>query len=241
MILNPKRLTWRLYFRLIKSPHSMLRTLEYERIRGVSLIGSTLDIGGGKINSYINLFEIKGKVDSVNIDPKMEPTFLADLNETLPIPDSVYDNVISLNTLEHIYKDEFVINEIYRVLKPGGGIILVVPFLYRVHGSPSDFHRHTASWWNRILISVGFDKKSIKIDPLVWDMLGTGFALSELWSLPRFPFPNLIKFIRRAILLLGGVFYQSLRWRGCERLPSKIGLVLNDYALGYFIEAKKPF
>ncbi len=239
MILNSKRLTWKLYFRLIKSPNSMFRTLEYERIRGISLKGLTLDVGGGEINSYLNLFKIEGKVDSVNIDPKMAPTFLLDLNEKLVIPDNYYDNVISLNTLEHIYRDEFAIREIHRVLKPGGKAIIVVPFLYRLHGSPSDFHRHTAYWWEKIFISTGFGKDTIKIDPLGWDVLGTGFALTELWSLPGFPFPKLIRFIRRAILLFGGVFYQSLRWKKYERLPSEIGLVLNDYVLGYFIEAEK--
>jgi SAM-dependent methyltransferase len=241
MILNPKRLSWKLYFRLIKSQYSMLRTLEYERIRGITLAGLTLDLGGGKINSYINLFKIKGKVESVNINPEMQPTFLADLNEKLPIPDNSYDNIISLNTLEHIYKDEFVIYEIYRILKPGGKIIIVVPFLYRVHTSPSDFHRHTAYWWDRVLVSTGFEKNSIKIDPLIWDILGPTFALSESWSVPRFPSPNIIRSIRRAILTFVGVFYQSVRWGGYERFPSNIGILLRNYAVGYFIEAKKPF
>ena len=239
MILNPKRITWRRYLGMIRSAHSMLRTLEYERIQGFPVEGSILDVGGGKRTTYLHLFDLKGVVESINIDPGMEPTYCADLNHPFPIRDETYDTIISLNTLEHIRKDECVLREMHRVLKPGGRVLIMVPFLYRMHASPSDFHRHTAYWWEQMLEEIGFEKQGIMVEPLMWDTIGTGFALSEFWCPPRMPFPEAFRCIRRCLVLLIGTIYQTIRWRRQERLPDAIGLQERDYALGYFIEARK--
>ncbi|MGA1844469.1 MAG: methyltransferase domain-containing protein [bacterium] len=224
---------------MIRSPYSMLRTLQYERIQGMPLEGPVLDVGGGKRNSYVHLFDVNGVVESINIDPDMEPTYCADLNHPLPVQDDTYNTIISLNTLEHIHKDEALLREMYRVLKPGGRILIMVPFLYRVHASPSDYHRHTAYWWDQLLEGIGFQKQDIIVEPLMWDVIGTGFATSEYWCPPRVPFSKSFRYVRRCLLLLIGTVYQTIRWRGHERLPDIIGLQDRDYALGYFIEARK--
>jgi len=203
------------------------------------LEGFILDVGGGKRTTYLHLCDVKGVVESINIDPDMEPTYCADINHPFPIRNDTYDTIISLNTLEHIYNDECVLHEMYRVLKPSGRVLIMVPFLYRVHASPSDFHRHTAYWWDQILEGIGFEKQGIIVEPLTWDTIGTGFALSEFWCPPRVPFPASFRYIRRCLILLIGTIYQTIRLRGHERLPDPIGLQERDYAIGYFIEARK--
>jgi ubiquinone/menaquinone biosynthesis C-methylase UbiE len=44
-----------------------------------------------------------------------------------PLPDSSVDVIIALNVLEHIKDDEKALKQIYRVLKPGGHVIIEVP------------------------------------------------------------------------------------------------------------------
>jgi ubiquinone/menaquinone biosynthesis C-methylase UbiE len=44
-----------------------------------------------------------------------------------PLPDNSIDIVIMLNVLEHIEHDEAAIKQVYRILKPGGVLILEVP------------------------------------------------------------------------------------------------------------------
>lgn len=239
MILNPKRLTWSLYWKMIRTPYSTLRTLEYVALDGERLVGRTLDVGGGKNTSYNHLLRIEGTIESLNIDPQIVPTYTADLNKSFPFESAIYDNILSLNTLEHIRNDEAALREMVRILKPGGKLLLIVPFLYQVHASPYDYHRHTALWWQEKLEELGFCDEDIEINPLMWDQLGTGLALSEKWSLPGIPFRRVFWRVRRAIMLLYGVMFQSLRWRTLERIPGKDGERQRNFALGYLIRARK--
>jgi hypothetical protein len=67
---------------------------------------------------------------------------LADL-EALPFEDNVFDAVLSLAVLEHVRNPFTCAKELVRVLKPGGRIVAVVPFLQAEHGYPSHFFNAT--------------------------------------------------------------------------------------------------
>jgi ubiquinone/menaquinone biosynthesis C-methylase UbiE len=54
------------------------------------------------------------------------PVIQFDLVEC-PLPDNCVDVIIALNVLEHIRDDEVALNQIYRILKPGGYAIIEVP------------------------------------------------------------------------------------------------------------------
>lgn len=49
------------------------------------------------------------------------------LAEKLPFADSSFDKVFCLDTLEHVFDEKAAVSEIYRILKPGGSLILSVP------------------------------------------------------------------------------------------------------------------
>lgn len=64
--------------------------------------------------------------------------------EQLPFADASFDAVLSLNVLEHV-KDPFqAAREIMRVLKPGGEVFVVAPFLQPLHGYPHHYYNMTA-------------------------------------------------------------------------------------------------
>lgn len=63
--------------------------------------------------------------------------------QKLPFKPSSFDTVLMLDVLEHIPSATQAISEAYRALKPGGHLILQVPFLYPLHDEPHDFHRWT--------------------------------------------------------------------------------------------------
>lgn len=64
--------------------------------------------------------------------------------EQLPFADGTFDAVLSLNVLEHV-KDPFqAAREIMRVLKPGGEVFVVAPFLQPLHGYPHHYYNMTA-------------------------------------------------------------------------------------------------
>jgi ubiquinone/menaquinone biosynthesis C-methylase UbiE len=45
----------------------------------------------------------------------------ADLNKPLPIESAVADTVVSLSVMEHLCEPQTMLNEAFRILKPGGG------------------------------------------------------------------------------------------------------------------------
>jgi len=231
MILPPRRATWRRWLRLSTAQYSVLRGLEYEQIEGLRLRGRTLDIGGGQRNSYYHLLKIESTIDSVNIDPAMKPTILADLNDPLPLASASYDNAISLNTLEHIRNDTLAISEMVRVLKPGGQLHIMVPFLYRVHGSPNDYHRHVASWWVDFLLSLGLSPETLTVEPLVWDPMSSAFSLVE-FQLGR------LRGILKRFAMLAAVLSHARR-SGQEHLLAPYSQYYAEYALGYYIHGIK--
>jgi len=70
------------------------------------------------------------------------PDLFADA-QSLPLVDGCSDHVLLLDVLEHIPDPGRCLTEINRVLKPGGSLIIQVPFMYPVHDAPLDFHRWT--------------------------------------------------------------------------------------------------
>lgn len=66
-----------------------------------------------------------------------------DLNKPLPLASESADTVLTTDVLEHIAHPDGFMAEVARLLRPGGVLILGVPFLYRVHEEPYDFHRYT--------------------------------------------------------------------------------------------------
>ena len=229
MILPPRRATWQRWLRLSTSRYSLLRGLEYERLEDLSLRGRILDVGGGQRTSYLP--KVEGIIDSINIDPVMKPTVLANLNDPLPLASDSYDHVVSLNTLEHVWNDILAIREMVRVLKPGGQLHLIIPFLYRVHGSPNDYHRHTAAWWMDSFLSFGLSPETLTIEPLVWDPLSSAFSLIE------FQFGRLRGICKRLVMLVAVLLHAH--WPGQERLPATYCQYYAEYAFGYYIHGIK--
>lgn len=62
---------------------------------------------------------------------------------TLPFKDNQFDGVGCFAVLEHVRHPEKMFNEIIRVTKPGGNIIIDWPFLQPVHGYPSHYFNIT--------------------------------------------------------------------------------------------------
>jgi SAM-dependent methyltransferase len=63
--------------------------------------------------------------------------------ENLPFIDQSIDTVILFDVLEHINNGEKALIDIYRVLKPGGRVLIQIPFMYPIHDAPYDYRRLT--------------------------------------------------------------------------------------------------
>jgi SAM-dependent methyltransferase len=161
---------------------STIRYLEYELFRSLDLTGLGLDYGGGKTSRYSDQIDHWGQdknsltLESANIDQSIEPTHIISEDGVLPVSEFRYDFVVSLNTFEHIFDMERVLEDIFRVLKKGGELVFAVPFIFRVHGHPDDYSRHTASYWQRMLESFGFN--SVEVTALTWGPISTSMTIA---------------------------------------------------------------
>lgn len=63
--------------------------------------------------------------------------------EALPQPDASVGTVLALNTFEHVERFWRGFEEIERVLRPGGALLVSCPFYFHIHNYPSDYWRFT--------------------------------------------------------------------------------------------------
>ncbi|MCY3981056.1 MAG: methyltransferase domain-containing protein [Alphaproteobacteria bacterium] len=214
---------------------SVLRLLLYERMTHVALNGTVLDFGGGAQVNYAGLipcWTAAGQTVeywSANIDPVVQPTFQLRIGQLLPINDASFDAVLSLSTLEHVYELDDTLAELGRVLKSGGRLVLAIPFMFRVHGHPDDYHRGTPSFWRRKLGESGFE--DVVVEALAWGPFSTGHVVSGL--------PGPFKSIRRHTGLLLDILWGACRYRGSTTVVGRQDDPFLAAPLGYFIEARK--
>ncbi|MBL8297677.1 MAG: class I SAM-dependent methyltransferase [Rhodanobacteraceae bacterium] len=63
--------------------------------------------------------------------------------QQLPFQDASFDCLVVLDVLEHLPRPQASLIEAARVLRPGGKVLLHVPFAYPLHDRPYDFWRMT--------------------------------------------------------------------------------------------------
>jgi SAM-dependent methyltransferase len=63
--------------------------------------------------------------------------------QDLPLLDDSVDFVLVTTVLEHVLDPKRVVDEIERVLRPGGVVVATTPFMTQVHMGAHDFHRFT--------------------------------------------------------------------------------------------------
>jgi len=80
----------------------------------------------------------------------------------IPVESNYFDAILCIAVLEHVENPEEVVPELYRVLKPGGHLILEVPFLQPEHKVPTDFQRYTRDGLVRLVSHHGFSVEKIK-------------------------------------------------------------------------------
>lgn len=140
---------------------TILRQMEYDLVSSLVLSGRVLDFGGGRRAEYLPLLKGADEVLSVNIDREFDPTHVVAPGDPLPFDDASFDGVVTFNTLEHVYDDRAALAELTRVLRPGGTLRVIVPFIYPVHGHPDDYNRHTPSWWGETLRRQGYSRAEV--------------------------------------------------------------------------------
>jgi len=135
---------------------------------------------------------------------------LADLNAQLPIEDGVADTVISFSVLEHLREPEMMLTEAHRLLKPGGSIVLQVPFMWWVHEAPHDYFRFTRYGLEYLFRKAGFVEIEVSANTGFWAMWVSKFNYQTTRLIRG---PRIMRFGIAAILRLVWTIDQIVaRW-----------------------------
>ncbi len=119
--------------------------------REVIDIGGSLRLDTGKSSRVDTdnqwLQEYVKKVDYKILDPVPDynPDIIGDIHN-LPFPDNSREAILCLAVLEHVENPIKAMEELHRVLKPGGKLLVYVPFLFYYHAHPGyykDYWRFT--------------------------------------------------------------------------------------------------
>jgi SAM-dependent methyltransferase len=94
---------------------------------------------------------------------------------SIPLDNETFDTVISTQTIEHVEDHQGLVNEAYRLLKPGGKFILSGPLYWPLHEEPYDFFRFTKHGFTYILEKAGFEVLSIDSNGGKWSVAGQAF------------------------------------------------------------------
>ena len=127
---------------------------ELERLAG-ALGGMVVDVGAKRAprGSFTPALGHVRRWLRVNIDPAERPDVVADA-AALPLCRASADWVVCVEVLQYVTLPDAAMREAARVLVPGGGVVLAVPFLHRADG-PTDRHRFTETRVRELLEGAG--------------------------------------------------------------------------------------
>lgn len=115
-----------------------------------------LDLGVGTA-PYKKLIKCREYI-GIDIEDRrgVEGVILADINNGIPQPNNYFDLVVMFEVLEHIRRPQFVLNEITRILRKNGELVMTVPFVWSLHEVPNDYYRYTYYGLEYMLKQAGF-------------------------------------------------------------------------------------
>jgi SAM-dependent methyltransferase len=135
--------------------------------------GDVLDIGCGN-KPYLCFFE--NKITSyVGCDIAQSSEGLVDIvceATNIPLPDNAKDTIFTTQVIEHVADHRKLLSEAYRILKPGGYLVLSGPMAWEHHEVPYDFFRFTCYGFEWLLKEQKFSVIEIVPNGGKWAMVG---------------------------------------------------------------------
>jgi SAM-dependent methyltransferase len=130
------------------------------------MTGDVLDVGCGAqpfrhlLSDRCRYRGIDSAQAQVDFGPRFSDTTYFD-GDQWPIANQSVDCVLSTETMEHVPDSAVFLNEAHRCLRPGGQLVLTVPFSARWHFIPHDYWRFTPSAFERLLTRAGFREVNV--------------------------------------------------------------------------------
>jgi SAM-dependent methyltransferase len=152
------------------------------------LSGKLLDVGCGT-KPYRKFFSV---TEYVGLDMDGELTRKRGLADYLydggrfPFADNNFDSILCNQVLEHVFNPNEFLGEIHRVLRPGGKLLLTIPFVWDEHEQPYDYARYSSFGLQSLLENRGFkilQHRKLAADASILFQLGNAYLykISKNW------------------------------------------------------------
>ncbi|MCW5798244.1 MAG: class I SAM-dependent methyltransferase [Nitrospira sp.] len=146
---------------LFINPFYFARKGLYDSIRGLapSITGRVLDVGCGT-QPYRRLF-LTADYTGMELDTqenracKRADVFYG--GHAFPFDGESFDSLVCSQVLEHVFTPGEFVRELHRVLRPGGFLLLTVPFVWDEHEQPYDYARYTSFGLLALMREAGFE------------------------------------------------------------------------------------
>lgn len=123
------------------------------------IVGKTLDVGcGNKPYAYLYRSDeyIGLEIDSMANRQAKKADYFYDGNK-FPFTDESFDSVVANEVFEHVFNPDQFLNEVARVLRPKGMVLMTLPFVWDEHEQPYDFARYSSFGIKSLLQRHGFE------------------------------------------------------------------------------------
>src|SRR5262249_20825554 len=160
----------------------------------------------------------------------------------LPFTDASFDAVVSFNTFEHLSDPDRAAAEIFRILKPGGRLVVHTAFLQPVHEPPHHYYNTTEyglrRWFRAfeildVSVSENFHPAHV-VAWLVSDLLRAVEAAHGVEARDCLA-ASTLDFWRSSWEDVAG--REHLLWDLLRRLPQDVQM---RYAAGFQLDARRP-
>lgn len=141
----------------------------------------------------------------------------------LPFADGSFDSVLCTQMLDDFPEPSVILNEITRVLAPGGVLLLTVNQLYPVHDPPYDFYRFTRYGLEYQIKKAGLSVVQFRATCGQWTTIGI-LILLRMWAIfDKIPLIRKLTFIPMITGFFTGLFFDLLdrvdpSWAGSPTL-----------------------
>ncbi len=166
--------------------------------------------------------------------------------DRLPVRDRVFDVVLSTFVIEHVDDPAAAVAEWFRVLRPGGHLVLAAPYLYPTHEAPYDFQRFTHFGLASLLERAGFQVQRLDAQGgagLLGAHMGVLAAVQAADALGKRLFRRPLTDVRAVRAVLWAPQEAAIAARRKLRRgagPRGVRGVSSRMSLGYYALARRP-
>jgi SAM-dependent methyltransferase len=191
--------------------------------------GRTLDLGASA-GPYAARFPHRVALD-IEAAPGID--LIADAH-AIALRDCTFDVLLATEVLEHLRDPQRAADEMFRVLRPGGTLLLTTRFVFPLHDAPGDYYRYTRYGLEHLFRRFSIDEIREEADAmgtLAILLQRLGIQAETLgWRPLRFLWLALAQIVRRLSFLITREYGDARDRRTVQPM----------FTSGYYLVARRP-